>query len=109
MYKKAVEPLNRVHRNYYDKYIRGTHGTPLPSDRAGGIDRSSTGLSNHGHTGRTRSNLRSSLTKPTESYIPLRDLLRHNHEERVQGYLKILNQEEEDMERAKEAKKLQQL
>ena len=42
-------------------------------------------------------------------YIPLRDLLRHNHEERVQGYLKVLNQEEEELEKAKEAKKLQML
>ena len=30
-----------------------------------------------------------------ESYIPLRDLLRHNHEERVHSYLKQLNEEEE--------------
>ena len=36
-----------------------------------------------------------SHARKIESYIPLRDLLRHNHEERVQGYLKQLNEEEE--------------
>lgn len=29
-----------------------------------------------------------------EAYIPLRDLMRHNHEERVQSYLRQLNEEE---------------
>jgi hypothetical protein len=36
-----------------------------------------------------------SHARKIESYIPLRDLLRHNHEERVQGYLKQLNEDEE--------------
>lgn len=88
LFKQTAEPLPRLHRNYYDKYIRGTHGTPLPSDRTG--ERSSTGLSVQAKTGRTRSRLRSSMSKAAD-YIPLRDLLRHNHDERVQGYLKVLN------------------
>lgn len=33
LYKLPKEPLPRIHRNYYDKYIRATHGTPLPSER----------------------------------------------------------------------------
>lgn len=32
-----------------------------------------------------------------ETYIPLKDLLRHNHNERVNNYLKTLNEEEEQM------------
>jgi hypothetical protein len=100
------EPLPRIHRNYYDKYIRMTQGTPLPSERVGGAYGTNGGggaperfSSSTSHTlslvDRARSRLRSSNSKRLDTYIPLRDLLRHNHEERVQGYLKQLNEEEE--------------
>ena len=111
LYKEKPEPLPRVHRNYYDKYIRFTQGTPLPSERAASslFDRSNTNqsqLTAGGSNGaRARSKLKSGLSKQAETYIPLRDLLRHNHEERVQGYLKLLNQEEEEFEKMRDAKK----
>ncbi len=38
--------------------------------------------------------------KRLESYIPLRELMRHNHEERVHSYLKKLNEEEAEKIRA---------
>lgn len=31
LYKATEEPLPRIHRNYYDRYIRGTQGTPTPN------------------------------------------------------------------------------
>ena len=34
LYKKSPEPLPRIHKQYYDKYIRFKHATPMPSERA---------------------------------------------------------------------------
>jgi hypothetical protein len=44
--------------------------------------------------------------KRLESYIPLRELMRHNHEERVHSYLKKLNEEEAEKIRASKTTKV---
>lgn len=92
LYKATDQPLPHIHRNYYDKYIKSTHnGSRFITERSN---------SQVNTPSYSRGNARSVLqttqhSRKLETYIPLRDLLRHNHEERVQGYLKQLNEDEE--------------
>jgi hypothetical protein len=88
LYKATDQPLPHIHRNYYDKYIKSTHhGSRFITERSN--SQLNTPAAQQHSRGNARSVLQTtSHARKLESYIPLRDLLRHNHEERVQGYLK---------------------
>ena len=97
LYKATDQPLPHIHRNYYDKYIKSTqHGSRFVTERSNSQINTTPGAQLQHSRGNARSVMQTtSHARKIESYIPLRDLLRHNHEERVQGYLKQLNEEEE--------------
>ena len=97
LYKATDQPLPHIHRNYYDKYIKSTqNGSRFVTERSNSQINTTPGAQLQHSRGNARSVLQTtSHARKIESYIPLRDLLRHNHEERVQGYLKQLNEEEE--------------
>lgn len=96
LYKGSPEPLPHIHSRYYDKYVRNTQNSALNSRGPSGerqLNENAIAAERTRHF-RNRSTLQTTHQKKLEAYIPLRDLMKHNHEERVQSYLKKLNEEE---------------
>jgi len=106
LYKGSPEPLPRIHAKFYDRYVRGTQGSALDGHGTQSKSRDPSPFETTGDKERhqrTRSTLQTMNQKRLESYIPLRELMRHNHEERVHSYLKKLNEEEAEKMRASKA------
>lgn len=77
----SVEPQIKGHLNYYDKFIRPTANSPRLSMAS--FDDWKRSAANSVNTFKSPPQ----TTRNTDDYVPLKDLLRKGHDDRVKDYL----------------------